>query len=77
MPFCFNEMHTDVTVFGKDHWFNDINGGTVQIEPERNKEICPDPSEKLKKYVRIMDPLIVSDRYESKASLISDPKSGQ
>ena len=55
MPFCFNETHTDVTVFGNDHWFNDIDGGTVKMEPECNKEICPDSSGKVKKYVRIRD----------------------
>ena len=55
MPFCFNETHTDVTVFGNDHWFNDIDGGTVKLEPECNKEICPDSSGKVKKYVRIRD----------------------
>ena len=55
MPFCFNETHTDVTVFGNDHWFNDIDGGTVKMEPECNKEICPDSSGKVKKYVQIRD----------------------
>ena len=59
MPFCFNETHTDVTVFGNDHWFNDVDQGTAKMEPECNKEICPDPSGKIKKYVRIRDPLAI------------------
>ena len=48
-----------MTVFGNDHWFNDVDQGTAKMEPECNKEICPDPSGKVKKYVRIRDLLAI------------------
>ena len=79
MPFCFNETHTDVTVFGNDHWFNDVDHGSVKIEPECNKEICPDSSGKVKKYVRMRDPLTIGQELldRTKSNQSSDPKSGQ